>query len=532
MVAGDLRNRRKLILAGVFIIAICLRLAMGLYYFDISGDKIYQTAAAMQISQGKGYTVPVADPSNLDVSYYKAMILWPPFYSASLATLITITGDIPVSSFILDSINNIIFLALVYWICTLLNFPFLLSMLILLFKATEINDTVFASTPTDYMALNCWLATIAFGVKYLTAKKNIDLVAFIVLNVLAPWIRYSSIPIVLVLPVLLILMGAWKGEKAWMKGGAIGSLIAIAGTLVLLYFNFNRSGNFFYVLETTKGFYPENILHLPPVLWMSMVNINFPLTQLSLRTDIPYGTWSNWLKISNALLIFILLWYILKSVKWSHLKQKNDTVTYFFILAAALTLGTLGSLTWLSITRSRNFQVDQFWTYIEEHRYLLIVTITLMYYFIIEFIVKKKKHFLGYLFVFIMIVETAHGIWIVLKGPLSSINESSLLYVTPKTKKLIENRQQAAARENAELILIDEDYDLRGYAVLNNIKIIDDPRDLDHTNYRSTKGIFLVFRMKPGHESLYRNFMSQQGVNELARMEHAVFYELHIPPSK
>ncbi|HEX5668044.1 MAG TPA: hypothetical protein VFX73_04515, partial [Chitinophagaceae bacterium] len=112
------------------------------------------------------------------------------------------------------------------------------------------------------------------------------------------------------------------------------------------------------------------------------------------------------------------------------------------------------------------------------------------------------------------------------------INESTLLYGTPRTKKLINERQQVAAKENKELILIDEDYNLRGYAILKNIKIIDDPLDLNITTYRSTRGVNLVFRMKPGHESLYRNFMSQQGVNEIARMEQAVFYELHIPPSK
>jgi hypothetical protein len=319
MVAGDLSLKKKYLLSGVFLVAITLRLMIGLHYFDISGDKIYQTAAAWQISQGKGYTVPVADPLNLDSSYEKAMILWPPVYSASLAMLITITGDVPLSSFILDSINSIIFLALVFWICTLLNFPFLLSLLILLFKATEINDTIFASTATDYMALNFWLATIIYCMKYLATKKRNHLAAFIILNALAPWIRYSSIPIVLVLPVLLVIMGAWKREKDWMKSGVAATLVAIASTSLLLYFNFSRSGNFFYVLETTKGFYPENLIHLPPVIWMSMVNINFPLTQISLRTDIHYGTLTNWLKISNAALIILLLWYITKTVKWVHL---------------------------------------------------------------------------------------------------------------------------------------------------------------------------------------------------------------------
>jgi hypothetical protein len=155
-----------------------------------------------------------------------------------------------------------------------------------------------------------------------------------------------------------------------------------------------------------------------------------------------------------------------------------------------------------------------------------------MYYFINEFVVQKKNHFLRYLLVIIMLAETAHGIWIVAKRNTISINESTLLYGTPRTKKLINERQQVAAKENKELILIDEDYNLRGYAILKNIRIIDDPLDLNITNYRSTKGVNLVFRMKPGHESLYRNFMSQQGVKEIVRMEQAVFYELHIPPSK
>jgi hypothetical protein len=529
MVAGDLNKRRKIILAGIFIIAICLRLAMSLYYFDISGDKIYQTAAAKSITMGNGYTIPSVNPLNLDQVLDKPMILWPPLYSIMLVPLMELTGETSTASFILDSLTNIVFLILIYQVCLLLNFPFWLSMLVLVFRATEINEIITASTATDYMALNFWLAAIITAVNFLKKPQWITALIFILLNALAPWLRYASIPIVLVLPLTIFMIGVWKNENYYRKMAIISGIAAITSTVLLLFYNYSRSGTFFYVLETKKGFFPENLLYLPPIAWTSIINVNFPLTQISLRTGIFYGDLNIGLKLTSALILILLLYYILKNTNWKLIKA---TPNYFFILASALAITNIGSLALLSITRSRNYQIDRFWTYIEDHRYMLIVTTALMFYLIHEFAVKRKTSIIGYLLVFLMVAETAHGIWVMAKRPLYPPGDHSFNSGSPLTKDLLIKRHAAAAQLNKELILIDEDYDLRGFAILNNISIMDDPGDLSRTLYSSARGKRLFFRMATGHESLYNVFMSQPGVQKVTSMEKAVFFELDIPQVK
>ncbi|HSF45296.1 MAG TPA: hypothetical protein VLA58_04775, partial [Chitinophagaceae bacterium] len=356
---------------------------MSVYYFDISGDKIYQIAAATSINKGNGYTVPSVDPNNLDQVLDKPMILWPPLYSVILAPIATITENPAIASFILDIAVNVFFLLLIIQICDILGFPFWLKILTLLFKATEINEVVVASTPTDYLALDLWLAAILAAVIYLKRGGTIAAIFFIILNALAPWLRYASIPVVIVLPAVVIISGLWRKDRGVVRVGLVAGIIAIASTGVLLFYNDVRSGAFFFVLETTSGFYPENLLYTPAIFWTSIFNTSFVLTQASIHSGIYYGTLNDTLKLTSFLALIILAIYVIKRTNWKTFRQAPN---HFFFLATSLSLATIGSLAWLGITRSRNYLVDRYWTYIEDHRYMLIITTTIFFFLLHEFI--------------------------------------------------------------------------------------------------------------------------------------------------
>jgi hypothetical protein len=529
MVAGDLRTKRNIILACIFIIAIFLRLAMSLYYFDISGDKIYQIAAAVSINKGDGYTVPSVNPNNLDQVLNKPMILWPPLYSVILAPVITLTENPAMASFVLDIAANIFFLLLIVQICSILGFPMWLKILTLLYKATEINEVVVASTPTDYLALDLWLASILAAVWYLKRCGNMAAIIFIILNALTPWLRYASIPVVVVLPAVVIISGLWKKDQRIIRTGLIAGIVAIASMGLLLFYNQYRSGSFFFVLETTRGFYPGNLLYMPAIAWTSIVNTSFILTQASIHSGIYYGTLNDILKTTSLLALIVLAIYVVKRTSWKSFRQVPN---YFFFLTTSLSLATIGSLAWLSITRSRNYLVDRLWTYIEDHRYMLIITTTIFFYLLYEFILRRKNSFMGLLLVFILVCETAHGIWVISKRPLTLPGNGSYNSGAPKTQQLIIDRNAEASRLGKQLIIVDESYDLRGFAVLNNMAMMDDPQDLDRIAYGSTNIKRIFLRIGTGHEPLYKTFLTQPGVRQIARFEQAVFYELDVPVKK
>ncbi len=508
---------------------------MILHYTDIGGDKIYQTAAAANMALGKAYTVKVTDPTNLDREYNKAISLWPPGYSAVLATLIKPGISPATGTVILDILNGAIFLLLIYWSTILLNFPFGLQMLVLLFKGTEINDAIFTLPPTDYMSLNLWLMAILCAVRFLGTGGALFMWGFILSQAMAPWIRYSNIPLVVVLPGLLIFLGILQGRKNWTRCGLIALAFSVISVFTLLYYNQSRTGAFFYVLETTKGLFLNNLYYLPPLVWMSLININFPLTQLTLHSSFSYAFFMNFLKVSNLILMFILLVYLLRTTRFPKVLKHYTVRSYFFLLSAILSLATLLSLAYLSITRSRNFQIDQHWTYIEEHRYMLLVTVTLMLFFIHEFVQKNQMRLtwpwktLRILILFIIISETAHGLWIIVRKPIHPFDHTALLYGNPLTTRFIDQKIKESIQEGSQLILMDEDYNLRGYGLLQGQRIIDDPAEFKSSSAAGRKKKKIVFRVRPGHQRLYAGFFANPGIIDCGTIERVKFYELNLP---
>lgn len=523
-----MNTKTSLVIASIAL-AILIRSLMTLHYFDISGDKIYQAAAAHNIANGNGYTVPLASPDDLSRTVQEPMILWPPAYSVIVSGIIKLTGSVTHAVFLMDLLNGAVFILLVYGICLALQFPAWLSILIVLFKGTEINDVIYASTATDYMSLNVCLLSIILLIRYIRLRESSMFWLFVFVNLLNPWIRYASIPLVIVLPLALAIVGLSLKDKQLQRQGLTALIGGLAGTAFLLLFNHVRSGQLFYVLESTPGFYPANLLHLPPVAWMSMLNINFVLTQLSLLTGVDYAILNNWLRISNFLLLGIVTVRIVAIFRQRNREKSFGSAAIFFFTAGLLALGTLASLALLSITRHRRFQLDQFWTYIEEQRYMLPVTVFLMFYFVYEFVFRRKYTLFRILLIFIMCVEVLHGIWVVTKGPFMPVNKQALLHFTPRTKALVDRIGTMAAAEGRELVLMDEDYNLRGYGILRGIAVFDDPSQFNG-ELRTGRPIEVLFRLKPGHEVLYPGFFQRESITDLGNVESAKFYSLRLDP--
>lgn len=129
---------------------------------------------------------------------------------------------------------------------------------------------------------------------------------------------------------------------------------------------------------------------------------------------------------------------------------------------------------------------------------------------------------------FIMISETAHGIWIIARKPIQPYDDAALLYGNPETRKFVQNKLDEAKQEESELILMDEDYNLRGYGLLKGISIIDEPKEVKKISADSNNRKKILFRLRPGHESLYPYF-DNSGVVYCGVADRYRFYELNLP---
>jgi hypothetical protein len=516
------RGSYKAFLLTTLFICLVLKSLMTIHFFNISGDKILQVAAASQIAKGRGYTIPTMDGIK---PAQQPLILWPPAYSVILVPLIQVTNDITLSALIIDLAIAIGFILILYHILRRMEFPPLITALVLLFQSTQIHEAIADSASSDMLSLDLWLLAILSLVSYLHSRKLQALLLFILFNSVQPWVRYANIPLVIILPLALIAFGIWQKDNGHKKAGLAALSLSIIATAFLLFFNYTRSGQLFFVLAAEKGFFPSNIVHLTPLTLMSMLNIDFLLTQLNLRTGIPYPILYTFARATNFLLLGILGIYCIKLFSRRKIKGIGSSNAELILAGTALiSIAAFSILSLLSITRNRNFNINECWTFIEEQRYMLPITFTIMLFLLYHFLVVNKMGQSLYskifpaLLIAVMCFETAHGIWIIAKGPYPSLHKNAYPRNLPLTRALITKLQ-----EKTPIILADEDYDLRGYGVLQGMPIFSEPKLINKAN---SDDHMILLRIRKGHEALFPAFFSQLGIEDMGITEGYQFYAL------
>jgi hypothetical protein len=158
---------------------------------------------------------------------------------------------------------------------------------------------------------------------------------------------------------------------------------------------------------------------------------------------------------------------------------------------------------------------------------MLLITTFISFYLVHELVHRRQAGLLRTVIILIMTAHVLHGVWVIAKGPLMPIDDSALLHFTPRSKALVEMNRRKAEEENRHLVVMDEDYNLRGYSILKGIPVFDDPNKFD-AKALSLKPVNVLFRIRKGHESLYPGFFREAGVIDLGLVDSVKFYMLRI----
>lgn len=362
---ADRRDTGKWLLPALFILAVLVKSLLLRTYLYIDGDRSLQVLAAAEWARGFGYTIPETDLSQINLVQHRPLLEWPPLYSALLVPLIRWTNNFTTPCFILDTLGAFLYLWAIWKITIRLRFLPWMQMVVVWFKATEIYEGFLSSFPTDFLAAGCLLWAIYFFMVYIgeSSRKWIGMMALCLGA--AFLFRYVYLTALPVLPLLLWFYGFRQNKPAWRRDAIL--LGMLVGIVVVGYLGYNKlvSGSYTYLENWDKGFYPEKLGNMVPLLWQSIAQVSFIGVQLELLFKQPYGVFFNGMLGSSVLVLAIMLFAWIRRSRLA--AGSFGLPAFLFSAAIVFTLALLS----IRIDFPRDSQGGT-WSYLVEDRYFLV----------------------------------------------------------------------------------------------------------------------------------------------------------------
>jgi hypothetical protein len=406
-----------------FLLAVLFKIAFTWYFATLDGDKLYQAAAAKNFAEGHGITIKQVHAPDLSKEVYEPLQAWPPGYSVITAGIYLLINNLNIACFIIDIFSIIFFFVVLRKLLLRLQIPAWLINLLLLFNGLFFTSYTWFSTPTDLLTLACTLYACYLSLSLFDErKKPVSGIWLGIVNSIPAWLRYLSIPVSLVIPVFLLWNGWLKKDKQLMRQAWQTTLVTVLGVAGVLIFQQSYAGNAAYIPAAEKGLFWSNLLRVHPILFGSLINMEFYGVQLSTLTGISYPVWMEVMKWVSMLVCGVLLGsflYIGFKKKW----KAETNWQAFLMMGGLISLGTILLLGYLSLTISeyypppRNFS----WTYVSGTRYYVFMHVLLVIFFSKWLFTKDAvglpvKRWLQFAFLLIVCIEIGHGIYYIPKN--------------------------------------------------------------------------------------------------------------------
>lgn len=503
----------------ILLLALVFKTMQVVHWYSFEGDKCLQTAVAKRISDGLGYTYPVLDTGQPEKTIDVWLVYWPPLYSILVSPLISIGLEPVKAALLLDIIAAALCMLGLWELLRRLNTPTWLMALIIFFRANALDAPLTSSTPTDYLSLAMFLGSILLLNDLMTSKTLLKKIFFFTILALLPWLRYANLPLAPLLPLYLIWAGHVRQEPEWKKIGFWSLLIVMISSGILLLQNLQHTGSIFYVQETPRGFFPSNLLYLPSLVFEAVGNPSFWNTTLSQKLGIEYSyiRWCLW-GISSLLLLGLAV-YMAKQIR------KGVTYPVMIQVLALLAVVNTMMLAVFSINRSRETAAGTFWTYIEDSRYHMLLSLLILLLLALEFIrplnaAKGWRKIIGICLVLVMVSDFLHGFWILRKTrSWSSVHPVELLALN-RDWMVADSLVREAGRKS--LVITDEYYDLRGYAVINDVSLLSGA--IDFRKFDGQEKRTYLLKVTRHHEYLYEWFFEGGKAKELSSNGNIRYY--------
>jgi len=519
------------------VISLVYRVVSVLHVSFIGRDKIILMQQSRNLLNGKGLSIAQYYVESIDNPVYDFTPFWPPGYPVLLAPFLKVFNyDTYWATTSVDVIFSVVFVLLVRKIVIELNFPTAAVNLITLIAGCFEYAFIYKSLPTDIPAFVFFLTGLLLLLRTIKNEKTepLTLVITSCFLFLPCTFRYSYPPLSIAAPLAIIFLGWYLKRKMFIKKGLISFIVTT--TLIVIFLGVLKSttGSTGYIVDTGRGFFPENFLYWSHLVTESFINTIFTTSQVINKTGISLPGVIKLLQIINAILFLaLILVFVYLFFKRKYFATGSHFSNFLFI-GFFISAATCASLSYLSVT----YRPQPGWgNYLGEPRYFMFVNLFLQTAFIGWIFLHsswKKSLFQKIIIVcfsFLLFVEVTHNIY---------------LY----TKVVIFPDKYSAPDEEPDYIYFISAMDSLVHSNPGEeIWVVSDHDDFFPlmANYLGHKGIYkggdmlkglpvikretiLVFALYDNEMADYQSFLDIHKAKLLNRVNYVTFYKVDLSP--
>ena len=520
------------------LVAIACRTINILYASFISRDKIFLALQSKSWINGKGFSIPQYFVRDLAHPVYDLTPKWPPGYPILLAPFLKIFDyDVAIATTAIDLTAGIILIFLTRMLALQLKFPAaavnIITLIVGCFEYAFISEAL----PTDISSFAFFIGGLLLLLKAIQQEtlSIYKIIAASVLLFVPCTFRYAYPPLSVAAPLALIFVGWYLQKKMFIKKGLL-SLSVISLLLIIFFVSIKvTTGRIGYIVDTGKGFYPENLLHCAPGAPGSFINTFFTTSQLINKTGMTLPQSLGLLEIINALMIIgllLLLFYLFFKKRFF---KQLDPFKLFLLSGFFISGATLVSLGYLSAT----YKPQPGWgNYLGEPRYFMFINFYLQFTFIGWIFLydpwKKSvlQRIIVSIFSLLLFIEVVHNVYFYTKvaiipskyqvAPYEEIDYTYFTYTLGSLK-----------RDNPDtdfLVVAQGDDFFPLMAAYLGHKGIYDGQDLVKQTLRVKKKTIVLFALYENELATYREFLAKNSASLLSHVNGVNFYTVAISP--
>jgi hypothetical protein len=361
------------------LIALANRIINVLFVSFPNRDKMVLVLQSKNFLEGHGLSRNLYDFNTPDLPVYDLTPMWPPGYPVLLSPFLKLFDyNIYWATTTLDIITCLALIFIIRKLCRQMGFSNALINIATLIAGCFEYSFINESQPTDTISLVLLLLGISFLLRLISNKNSAFLLIATGIVLFSPCLfRYNYVPVSLIIPLLILLAGVFKKDNSLKRKGW-GLLFVNAVLIVTLFFSLKMvTGHAGYMIETERGFYPENIIHWLPVAPSSFINIAFLLSQLTQKLNISFSTGMLMLEVLNLITVLTIITFILFAFLKKKIFAPITTLHWFGYIGFGICAVIFISLGYLSLTYHIQETPGAVWNYINEPRYFAFINIFL-----------------------------------------------------------------------------------------------------------------------------------------------------------
>ena len=519
------------------LIAVSCRIVNIIFVSFIGRDKIILMQQSRNWLEGKGLSIAHYFIQNTETPVYDYTPFWPPGYPIMLAPFLKFFNyDVYWATTSLDLIFAITIIFLVRKIVIELSFPTAAVNIMTLIAGCFEYAFIFKSLPTDIPAFAIFLMGLLMFIRIIKNEKNHGLYLYVasIVLFLPCTFRYSYPPLSIAVPVSLIFLGWYLKKRTLLKKGLISFVIVSALTIIFFSLLKNVTGSAGYIVNTGRGFFPENFIYWTPFVTESFINRTFITSQLLNKTGIGVMQSFNILQIlSTTFSIGILFVFIFLFFKKFFLKTAN-AFSNFLLIGFFISIASCASLIYLSVT----YKPQPGWgNYLGEPRYFMFINLFLQMAFIgwVFLYPSWKKRFFQKALVFgaslVLFIEITHNIYFHAKV---LVNKEK--YVAPDEEpdyvyfiSLMDSIEHS--NPGADIFVVSDWDDF--FPLMTNYlghKGIYDGHNMLKSGFSVNRKTILILALYDVEMADYQLFLTNRKAQFLNRVAHVNFYRVELLP--